>query len=55
MLPSDAPPNTLTALARTAAILAILAQPGVIGWITVTSRWLTGWTSEKTNLQPDSL
>jgi hypothetical protein len=33
LLPSDAPPNTLADLARIALLLALVAQPVVIGWL----------------------
>ena len=33
LLPSDAPPNTLTDLVNIALVLTLIVQPGVIGWL----------------------
>jgi hypothetical protein len=38
MLPSDAPPNTLRDLTRIALVLAVVAQPFVLGWLVAISR-----------------
>jgi hypothetical protein len=43
MLPSDGPPNTLISLTGLAVILALMVQPGVLGWLFAASRMTRSW------------
>lgn len=45
MLPSDGPPNTLRDLTGFAVVLALVAQPFVLGWLFVVSRILRRFES----------
>jgi hypothetical protein len=48
MLPSDAPPNTLRGLTDIAVVLALVAQPAVLGWLFAVSRMLRSFESKYT-------
>ena len=49
MLPSDAPPNTLRDLTSIALVLALVAQPVVLGWLFAASRMLRSFESIDTD------